>query len=93
MQNSCNYDSNINLTSTVLSVTVLSSNDQSDNFVSLKYVHVGMCVLTVLKYYFASAEIIPNTLFDKLKSLLTDRGTEIEPIIHDWYDEYISTNE
>ena len=88
------YDTNINLTSTVpsllLNYTVPDTNEGS--FVTLNYVHIGMCVFTVLKHYIYNVEIIPPHLFDKLKELLSER-VEIEPIINEWYDEYIGKNE
>ena len=89
------YENNINLTTSVSSIVLndLMNERSEDTFTYLKYVHVGMCMLTVLKQYFKRAEMLPIPVFELFKTWIKNYSNEIDSEINDLYDEYIRDDE
>ena len=89
------YENNINLTTSVSSIVLndLMNERSEDTFTYLKYVHVGMCMLTVLKQYFKRAEMLPIPVFDLFKTWIENYSNDLDSEINDLYDEYIRDDE
>ena len=90
------YENNINLTTSVSSIVLNDlMNERSENtFTYLKNVHIGMCMLTVLKQYFKKAETLPIPVFDLFKKWTENYSSSVlDSEIHRLYDDYIRNDE